>query len=153
MTQVPAGDFFENNGGSGCCYSCGAALSGNDLVFFDGEQAYCGGCAVEVESEFDGEAEEFALRHCRITASPRPYEEWCRDKPPPPTPGEYEAGIRECGSDNAYMAYCRHNCTNYDRLLSSRLDKSIDAVNHVVAIKRRIHELMGKAGWFVELDV
>ncbi len=122
------------------CHKCQKQL---EEACFDGfGRYYCEKCMETRIARVEKRAESYAASQCRITAQlpkyDRAFEFRC-------TPEDYEMGAKESYSPNAYLAHCRHNCTNYE-ILIERLDP--EQIAHKVwywAIRDRIETLLQDA--------
>ena len=123
-----------------CCTDCGQPIADDDFVYWDepGEY-YCEHCIDKLVKRVVKEARAFAKANCKITHPLPEYDEEAEFKC---SREDYEAGERESYSPNAYMAHCRHNCTNYDDLIKSFDRDTYSDQLYYEAIKDRIAVLI-----------
>lgn len=119
------------------CYCCALKID-HDCHFID-PLYVCEPCFRDLERDAESESPEFALKNCRITEA---WPVWDATTEWSITPEDYEFGDRVSNTENAYRTTCRHECTNYDELISS-LDKfnPLDSILYD-AIRDRIDELI-----------
>lgn len=115
----------ETFGTSALCSQCGAALE--SVGYFDDSdhhadsiKFFCEKCAQQAVDALVAEAEVFARTNCKITSELPPF--YC-DLEFRCTPEEYENGNRESYTENSHFCGCRHNCTNYEELISEHSDE------------------------------
>jgi hypothetical protein len=110
------------------CAGCGVPFA--DMAYYDGDAGYfCERCDRERGERLTAEARIYAERECRIT---RPLPEYDRRREHSHTP-------------DAYLAHCRHSCTNYDELIVGLDRESVRNRIYYDAIRDRITELIEQA--------
>lgn len=132
---------FEEIDKSPICDKCGAQLTEAFAIDDDGGCA-CEVCAEKLFAELAAEATQFALDNCRITRHLPEYDPSLEFRC---MPEEYEFGSRESYSPNAYLAVCRHGCTNYDELLRTRSRTCPIQAEFYHAIRSRIEAMIREA--------
>lgn len=128
------------------CSECGEPFdSDSGYVYYDGDHSYyCEICACSVAARYAEEAEAYAEEHCKITG---PLPEYDPDEEYKCSPEEYEQGLKDSYSPNAYLALCRHRYSNYEALIKP-LDKASRTAKGRLAyqaIRKRIMDLLLEA--------
>ena len=123
------------------CCQCHCELRGNDRAFPVSEGEVCETCSPKYEASLTQKAERFALENCKILL---PLPEYDDENEYRCTPEEYDAGIRDSNTPNAYFTMCRHEYTNYDELIRPYPKNSDDLTDimYYDAIQTQIYRLL-----------
>jgi hypothetical protein len=95
------------------CYECKKPLIEEAYSDAD-EEFYCEECAAAIVKRTVALAVRYARMFCRLTNELPEYDAAFE---PGPSWADYIRGDEPTVSENAYAAFCRHECTNYDRLI------------------------------------
>jgi hypothetical protein len=120
------------------CGACSAALT----WFWELDGQYlCENCVESHLPHIIEECQQYAHNECEITADFPPYDAALEYRP---TRREYAEGCRDAYSPRAWLSRVRHECTNYDDLISHR--DSFDLRDRVkyVYVRHRIHALIAE---------
>ncbi|MDB5312351.1 MAG: hypothetical protein JWO38_6553 [Gemmataceae bacterium] len=148
LNPIPVDDVFDE--GWVDCDACDTRLT--DELYSDGcGGSFCRPCLEALVEEWEAEARRYAVENCRITQELPEYDP---DQEYRPTPEEYEAGMRDAYTPNAFMAKCRHEHTNYDALIRDLYPMSLFDRIAYQAIRARIAALLidAKLDVFYEFD-
>ena len=114
------------------CCSCATVLT--EWAYFTSWESdyYCEPCIQVYCEQVEREAREYAQRECKITRQFPQYDELLADRPT----------LDDFAGRRAYFAHCRHECTNYDKLIQGSKDAGFEGKISYEAIRERIHELI-----------
>jgi hypothetical protein len=137
-SPTPVEAIEESLDGPVYCESCKNEII--DDAYYDGEKSYyCDACITTVVECITAEAKLFADENCKITSPLPVYDPNLEFSP---TREEYEMGAREAYTRNSHRCHCRHQCTNYERLIQDFARDCFKDRIYYKVIKERIEELL-----------